>query len=131
LDPKHPPGRLRELVNDVGAKVALCSRIHHSRASEIVGTALIVDRHSINKLPLAKGMRLKSDVTPDNPAYVLFTSGTTGKPKGTIITHEAICTSATAFSHLMHLDSTSRTFQFASYTFDASCAEVSYQAAKV
>lgn len=50
--------------------------------------------------------------------------GTTGKPKGTIIPHQAFCTSATAFTRRMNINATSRTFQFASYTFDASCIEI-------
>jgi non-ribosomal peptide synthetase component F len=124
LDPKHPPGRLRELIQDVGAKVALCSRTYHSRASEVIGAAVIVDRRSINKLPLSKGTMFKSNATPDNPAYCLFTSGTTGKPKGTIIPHQAFCTNAAAFTPAIGINSNSRTFQFASYTFDASCLEI-------
>jgi amino acid adenylation domain-containing protein len=114
---------LRQLIGDVGANVVLCSRNHQARASEVASTALIIDRQSIDDMPLSRG-RPKTDVTPDNAAYCLFTSGTTGTPKGTIITHEAICTSAAAFTRLMHMDATSRTFQFASYTFDASCAEI-------
>ena len=124
LDPKHPPSRLRELINDVGAKVALCSRQHHPIAREVFGNAVIVDRLSFNKLPSPKEKRLKSGVTPEHPAYCLFTSGTTGKPKGTIVPHQAFCTSALAFTRGMSIDQTSRTFQFASYTFDASCIEI-------
>ncbi|KAF2873546.1 nonribosomal peptide synthase [Massariosphaeria phaeospora] len=124
LDPKHPPGRLRQLIGDVDAKVVLCSRNYHPKASEVANTAAIIDRQAVNKLPLAKGMKPVSNVTPDNAAYCLFTSGTTGTPKGTIIPHQSFCTSANAFTQLMHMDATSRTFQFASYTFDASCAEI-------
>lgn len=120
LDPKHPASRLRELIGDLGANVALCSRSHHPRASEVIGNAIIVDRLSLNKLPMSTGKRLQSDATPGSAAYCLFTSGTTGKPKGTIITHQAFCTSAAAFTRGLGIDHTSRTFNFASYTFDAS-----------
>lgn len=123
LDPKQPPARLRKLIGDVGAKVVLCSRNHEARASEVAATALIIDEQSMKDLPPSRG-RATSNATPDNAAYCLFTSGTTGTPKGTIISHQAICTSSAAFTRLMHMDATSRTFQFASYTFDASCAEI-------
>jgi amino acid adenylation domain-containing protein/non-ribosomal peptide synthase protein (TIGR01720 family) len=123
LDPKQPPARLRQLIGDVGATVVLCSRNHHARASEVATTVFIIDKQAMNTMSSSRG-RPKPSVTPDNAAYCLFTSGTTGTPKGTIISHQAICTSAAAFTRLMHMDATSRTFQFASYTFDASCAEI-------
>jgi non-ribosomal peptide synthase protein (TIGR01720 family) len=124
LDPKHPPARLRQLITDVGAKVVLCSKTHHARASEVSSSAIIVDKQTVGKLTPPNGLKPKSNVTPDNACYCLFTSGTTGNPKGTIITHQAIVTSTTAFTRISHMDSTTRTFQFASYTFDASCSEI-------
>lgn len=124
LDPKHPESRLRELISDVGAKVVLCSRLHHVKASGVATCALIIDQRSVKKLGKPTGAKPKSDVTPDNASYCLFTSGTTGKPKGTIIPHQAFCTSAAAFTRRMNINATSRTFQFASYTFDASCIEI-------
>ena len=124
LDPKHPQTRLQELISDVGANVVLCSRTHHARATEVAATPVIVDAQAFRKLRLPSTAKPKSISTPDNAAYCLFTSGTTGKPKGTIIPHAAFCTSAAAFTRRMNINATSRTFQFASYTFDASCIEI-------
>ncbi|OAL51558.1 acetyl-CoA synthetase-like protein [Pyrenochaeta sp. DS3sAY3a] len=124
LDPKHPQTRLQELITDVGAKVVLCSRGHHAKASEVAAKPLIIDQRAFKKLSLPSGSKPTPNCTPDNAAYCLFTSGTTGKPKGTIIPHAAFCTSAAAFTRRMHINATSRTFQFASYTFDASCIEI-------
>jgi amino acid adenylation domain-containing protein/non-ribosomal peptide synthase protein (TIGR01720 family) len=124
LDPKHPQTRLKELISDVGAKVVLCSRLHHTKATEVAATPVIMDAQAFRKLRLQSTAKPKSSSTPDNAAYCLFTSGTTGKPKGTIIPHQAFCTSAAAFTRRMNINATSRTFQFASYTFDASCIEI-------
>ncbi|CAO2654052.1 Nn.00g107850.m01.CDS01 [Neocucurbitaria sp. VM-36] len=124
LDPKHPQIRLRELIIDVGADVVLCSRNHHAKASEVATTPLIIDQRSVRKLALPSRSKPNSMSNSDNAAYCLFTSGTTGKPKGTIIPHQAFCTSAAAFTRRMNINATSRTFQFASYTFDASCIEI-------
>ncbi|KAF1838181.1 acetyl-CoA synthetase-like protein [Decorospora gaudefroyi] len=124
LDPKHPLTRLRELIEDVGAQVVMCSRSYNTKASEVARTPMIVDNRSIKKLAVPMGTKPEFTATPDNAAYCLFTSGTTGKPKGTIIPHQAFCTSAAAFTRRMNINATSRTFQFASYTFDASCIEI-------
>lgn len=124
LDPKHPQSRLKELISDVEANVVLCSRTHHARATEVANAALVVDAQAFRKLRIPSSAKPKPSATPENASYCLFTSGTTGKPKGTIIPHQAFCTSAAAFTRRMNINATSRTFQFASYTFDASCIEI-------
>ena len=46
----------------------------------------------------------EANVSPDDPAVILYTSGTTGDPKGATLTHRSIIASGLAQAH--HLDQT-------------------------
>ena len=124
LDPSHPPTRLKQLVKDVNSKIVLCSRKYQEKASEITEMSFVVDGTLTGQLQHPSRAAPESIVTPNNTAYIIFTSGTTGTPKGTMVEHAAFCTSATEHTKAMNLRSTSRVLQFASYTFDASVMEI-------
>ena len=125
LDPSHPVSRLRELIEDVDARIVLCSAKHKAKMDQIASRAFVVDAESI--LPFRKtdadGALFTSAAKPTSPAYIIYTSGTTGKPKSTVIEHAAFCTGALAHADAMFIRPDSRVLQFASYTFDASIME--------
>ncbi|KAI2087706.1 hypothetical protein LOZ35_006030, partial [Ophidiomyces ophidiicola] len=123
VDPAHPESRLRMLIDDVGADVVICSPKYSQKASKVSNRTFVLDPTTIRNIQDDQ-TPATSSARPSDVAYVIFTSGTTGRPKGTIIEHGAICTSALAHGEGLLMDSSSRVFQFASYTFDASIMEI-------
>ena len=47
-------------------------------------------------------------LTAEDPAVVLYTSGTTGKPKGAILSQRALCTNARTLGELWKIDATDK-----------------------
>ncbi|MFJ9622925.1 amino acid adenylation domain-containing protein [Streptomyces sp. NPDC101181] len=61
---------------------------------------------------------------PDDPAYVLFTSGSTGEPKGTVVERDALARFAAGVAERLELSSGDRWLQVASLGFDVVIEEV-------
>ena len=68
--------------------------------------------------------RLGNFVSPSQLAYVIFTSGLTGTPKGVMIEHRALVHYTTAATHTYEISPRDRILQFSSISFDASVEEI-------
>ncbi|KAH8701118.1 putative nonribosomal peptide synthase [Talaromyces proteolyticus] len=123
FDPSHPEDRIRSLIEDVQGHTVLTSAHQYDKISQITKNAITVSEGALQKLPKVHG-QVSSPVKPHNTAYIIFTSGSTGKPKGTVIEHGQFCTAALAHGNALHMDSKTRSYQFASYTFDASILDI-------
>lgn len=125
LDPGAPSSRKEFILQDSGASVLLTDK-PRSLDMDFGGNVPVVVVHEENLSSVsAVQPKLRRPLTSQDRSYCLYTSGTTGTPKGCEITHENAVQAMLAFQKLFegHWDSDSKWLQFASYHFDVSVLE--------
>ncbi|ROV91734.1 hypothetical protein VPNG_09966 [Cytospora leucostoma] len=125
LDPGAPSSRKEFILQDSGASVLLTDRQMNSNIDfRVTVPVVVVDQNSLAAASTHQP-KLTKALTPGDRSYCLYTSGTTGTPKGCEITHENAVQAMLAFQRLFegHWDRDSKWLQFASYHFDVSVLE--------
>ena len=120
LDPADPSPRLAWVVGD--AKVS-CLMVAAETAGTIPNTAgleLLVD-HTAEATPTVRELPVPA---PSDSAYVVYTSGSTGQPKGVCIPHSALANHVASIIAAFDLGASDRVLQFASLGFDVSLEEI-------
>ncbi|KAF2084781.1 nonribosomal peptide synthetase 2 [Saccharata proteae CBS 121410] len=125
LDPGAPVARKAFITEDSKAQMILSMPQQSSALEEHVKVPIInMDSVASEQLSTA-APQLSREVTPQDLSYCLYTSGTTGTPKGCELTHENAVQAMEAFSRLFYprWNADSRWLQFASFHFDVSVLE--------
>ncbi|GAB17612.1 putative non-ribosomal peptide synthetase [Gordonia effusa NBRC 100432] len=108
----QPAARAERVLERSGARVALVA----TAADELAGVT------SIALADAAQGAALSvpAVVSPESPAYVLFTSGSTGEPKGVQVSHRAAANTIDAIGTEFGLTADDRTLALSALDFDLS-----------
>ncbi|EMC92577.1 hypothetical protein BAUCODRAFT_95688 [Baudoinia panamericana UAMH 10762] len=126
IDPELPVARQRFILGDSRTAILLVGpndELPTAPAGESVAPVIRLSETILDEYP---GHAVDAaDVQADSTCYCLYTSGTTGTPKGVLLSHENAVEAMQAFSRLFagHWTISSRWLQFASYWFDVQVLE--------
>ncbi|WP_017328300.1 non-ribosomal peptide synthetase [Synechococcus sp. PCC 7336] len=123
LDPTYPDRRLNDIAEDAALGLILTqtqlSQRFAKRETQLLGLdsaweTIAGERDNNLDLPLH----------PDSLAYIIYTSGSSGRPKGVGIPHRALASFTETAIDRYEFCASDRILQFASVSFDAAVEEI-------
>jgi amino acid adenylation domain-containing protein len=122
LDPAQPRERHRTLLEDSGARILLVRGAPPAALDGLAETVVRLDRDRA-LLAQSPATDPKAPVGPEHVAYLAYTSGSTGVPKGAAIPHRAV-TRLVVDPDFLTIDEDDVFLQLAPVAFDASTLEI-------
>ncbi|KJZ33403.1 non-ribosomal peptide synthetase [Pseudomonas fluorescens] len=120
LEPSHPLQRQQYILSNAGA-VLLLHDGQHPLADDTPG--LDISRINAEDADLEQAlMRHRPDL--DAPCMALYTSGTTGHPKGVLLSQANLAHFTAWYADYVQLTEHSRVLQFSSLSFDSSLIDI-------
>jgi amino acid adenylation domain-containing protein len=134
LDTNYPAERLEYMLSDSGAVGLLCTRSYleilnkDGQGRTLPPTWIIDEKHVIEQVQSYPTHQLlhserSAPLTPDNLVYVMYTSGSTGQPKGVSFLHGSLGNLVNWKEHVLPAQAP-RVLQYSPVGFDASAQEI-------
>jgi amino acid adenylation domain-containing protein len=131
LNARHPESQLTFMLRDAGARFVLGTPSVVDRLSGAAATIVVVsedghpaDPQDAGAGPSQPGGSAPAEADTDRPLYIIYTSGSSGMPKGVLVTHHNVSRLFDVTEPLFGFASTDVWTFFHSFAFDFSVWEI-------
>ena len=121
LAPDFPRSRLEYIVQDSPASAILTNEQNLSLAQTLINKTIRLI--NIDQLETTRN-EIHSMVSPDTIAYLLYTSGSTGQPKGVIQNHRNVLHFIRTYTNNLHITADDKLTLLSYYSFDAAIVDI-------
>ncbi|MBL6449157.1 amino acid adenylation domain-containing protein [Fulvivirga sp. 29W222] len=121
VDPLLPTDRINLLLDDLDSKALITVSDFIFELEDYEGTLVSIDIQEDTFEGPNEGLQINSSAT--DPAYIMYTSGTTGQPKGVIVTQRNVIR-LVKNTNFVALDDSSRLLMTGAVAFDATTFEI-------
>lgn len=132
INPEQPPLRIQQILKVSGADCIVTLDGTQELLKELAYTGRVLDYNELIKSDIAEGqLELIRDLSQDiDPLYCNFTSGSTGVPKGVLVSHRSVIDFMEYFPDLFHITEEDIIGNQAPFDFDVSVKDI-YSTLKV
>lgn len=123
LDQKYPAERLSFMLKDSGVRVVLTEERFAAKLPGYGERMVHLDVES-DKIASCSAKNLDQSLTSEQRAYVLYTSGSTGQPKGVEVTHRSVSNVLHSVLSSTSFKATDTILALATISFDIAATEI-------
>ena len=128
LDILLPLHRIQSIIQVTKPQIILTSAAQQKTFTDLVESVVVIDHSFLHSLPAPPSTVTTSPqstfIRPNSLAFVVFTSGSTGIPKGVMLEHRTVCVSARIHANVEHAGPEARYLQFSAFSFDVYISDI-------
>ncbi|KAG9249803.1 N-(5-amino-5-carboxypentanoyl)-L-cysteinyl-D-valine synthase [Emericellopsis atlantica] len=120
IDPAYPDDRIQYILEDTGALAVITDAQYVERLCRVARDDVLVLESDIASRLEPAALHPTTACSPADLAYIMYTSGTTGRPKGVMVEHHGVVNLCASLSQTFGLQDTDDEviLSFSNYVFD-------------